>query len=317
MRVEDLQAAHEQHRQRDDVDPVHDAHRQRVAVVEGARRGIRGDVAAAVMASSSHPRRRAMVGAGPARTLQCAPMSRALRHPDAGPDPRRARQRRPARRRPPARAQQLREPRLPRAIATRRRRSSSSSTARAAGPTRRSWKSTRSWPSSPSARFPRWRRSSSTAARCTMTTTSASPCIRGAAGARRSSTTATRSTWIGRFIGRIHAVGALAPFAHRPGARHRTPSATSRATSCSRTISCPTTCARPMRRVAAHGARRRARLLRARRRCRARCACTATATRATCCGRDDGPHFVDFDDARTGPGRAGPVDAAVGRSRER
>ena len=33
----------------------------------------------------------------------------------------------------------------------------------------------------------------------------------------------------------------------------------------------------------------------------ARCACTATATPATCCGREDGPHFVDFDDARMGP----------------
>ena len=49
-----------------------------------------------------------------------------------------------------------------------------------------------------------------------------------------------------------------------------------------------------------------------------RCACTATATSATCCGdggAERGPHFVDFDDARTGPGDPGPVDAAVRRSR--
>ena len=36
MRVEDVEPAHQQDRQRDDVDPVHDAHRQRVAVVEVA-----------------------------------------------------------------------------------------------------------------------------------------------------------------------------------------------------------------------------------------------------------------------------------------
>ena len=32
-----------------------------------------------------------------------------------------------------------------------------------------------------------------------------------------------------------------------------------------------------------------------------RCSCTATATRATCFGRDGGPHFVDLDDACTAP----------------
>ena len=32
-----------------------------------------------------------------------------------------------------------------------------------------------------------------------------------------------------------------------------------------------------------------------------RCACMATAMPATCCGPTHGPHFVDFDDARTGP----------------
>ena len=37
VRIEDLQPAHQQDRQRDDVDPVHDAHRQRVAVVEARR----------------------------------------------------------------------------------------------------------------------------------------------------------------------------------------------------------------------------------------------------------------------------------------
>ena len=77
-------------------------------------------------------------------------------------------------------------------------------------------------------------------------------------------------------------------------------SATSRATSCLPTASCRTTCAkrtaasRPWRWpafVAASTAQATC----------VRCGCTATATRAMCFGRTDGPHFVDFDDARTGP----------------
>ncbi len=89
--------------------------------------------------------------------------------------------------------------------------------------------------------------------------------------------------WMGRFLGRIHAVGALTPFRHRPALdlahlRHRAARLAARAR---------LHAARSARRLAQHrgaGARRRAPLLRARRRRADRCGCTATATRATCCG---------------------------------
>ena len=49
--------------------------------------------------------------------------------------------------------------------------------------------------------------------------------------------------WLGRFIGRIHAVGQTLDYTNvRPSTS--TPSATSRATSCSRNVSCPTTARR-------------------------------------------------------------------------
>ena len=53
----------------------------------------------------------------------------------------------------------------------------------------------------------------------------------------------------------------------------------------------------------------------ARRRCRDAAPARRLPCAAMCCGPTDGPHFVDFDDARIGPGRAGPVDAAVRRPR--
>ena len=118
---------------------------------------------------------------------------------------------------------------------------------------------------------------------------------------------------LGRFIGRIHAVGASPLFA-RPrdvvrGAVRR------------RIARLP-----PERRLAAGrprrglsqrdrtGAGRRAALLRARRASRFRCGCMATATAATCCG----PIAARISSISTmphGAGRAGPVDAAVGRAR--
>jgi Ser/Thr protein kinase RdoA (MazF antagonist) len=113
--------------------------------------------------------------------------------------------------------------------------------------------------------------------------------------------------WMGRFLGRIHAVGALKAFAHRPAstARH---SASSRATGCSRTTSFRGIFSRRGRRLR----RRRSTALRAATTGPAPypcCGSTATATPATCLwiehGRMDdptrGPHFVDFDDARMGP----------------
>ena len=148
MRVEDLQTAHEQHGQRDDVDPVHEAHRQRVAVVEVPGRGWRLSVITAMVVTSG-PR---------ALTIPAMSAPYATLTPDRILDALDARRR--ARRRPPDRAQQLREPRLPRVIATTRLRSSSNSTAPAAGPTSRSSRSTPSSPSSRSARSRpsrRWR----------------------------------------------------------------------------------------------------------------------------------------------------------------
>ena len=122
--------------------------------------------------------------------------------------------------------------------------------------------------------------------------------------------------WMGRFIGRIHAVGALRAVPAPAGARHRDASATSRATGCSRTTSSRRICstpgaASPSRRSTACAAASSAPAT-----C-ARCACTATATPATCCGptRASRPAFRRPRRRAHGPGGAGPVDAAVRRPR--
>ena len=227
MRVEDLQPAHEQHGQRDDVDPVHDAHRQRVAVVQVARAGWLGPpprVTAGLLSfmASRRSREREAVASRWSRpiqrdTLQCPSMTApyATLTPDRILDALDSVGMRGDGRLLALNSYENRVYLVD--CDEDARRSSPNSTAPAAGATRRSREehALRRRAAS-SARFPRSRRWCSTAAPCITSTASASPCIRGAAAARPSSTTATRSTWLGRFIGRIHAVGALAPFAHRP-----------------------------------------------------------------------------------------------------
>jgi Ser/Thr protein kinase RdoA (MazF antagonist) len=113
--------------------------------------------------------------------------------------------------------------------------------------------------------------------------------------------------WIGRLLGRIHRVGAVRPFAHRPALNPATFGHASR--KCCWTAS---TCRwtwpragsgplpRPCRWPAAFGTRCTA---------WAGCnsyACTPTATQATSLWTPEGsagagPHFVDLDDARSGP----------------
>ncbi len=121
-------------------------------------------------------------------------------------------------------------------------------------------------------------------ARCTTSPTSASPSTRSAAAARRNSTTRPRSTWLGRFIGRIHAVGALRAIRASADARHRDVRRRAARVRARATISCRPICATPTSRsstwrspACAIASRARGRL--------PRCACTAIATRATCCGR--------------------------------
>ena len=197
------------------------------------------------------------------------------------------------------------------------RRSSRSSTARSAGPTRRSSRSTRSSPNSPSARFRPWRRSRSTAR--TLHRFDGFRFARLSAARRpHARTRRPRHAGMDRPLHRPHprgrrarALRARAPrstsrrfgdepralparprlHAARPARSLRSVSRPWRLTACATASSAPATCARS--------------------------GCTATATPATCCGRTDGPHFVDFDDARIGPGGAGPVDAAVRRPRRR
>lgn len=105
--------------------------------------------------------------------------------------------------------------------------------------------------------------------------------------------------WLGRFIGRIHAVGALAPFAHRPA------------------LSIATFGDEPREYLLAHGfvppdltdAYRSvsAMALDGVRRCYDRAGDVGTLRLHGDCHASnvlwtaDGPHFVDFDDARTGP----------------
>ena len=118
--------------------------------------------------------------------------------------------------------------------------------------------------------------------------------------------------WMGRFIGRIHAVGAVRPSSPARRSTSRA-SARSRANTCSRTVSFPPTCARPTRRRRA-GARRRAAVLVARRR-RAR---AAPARRLPCRQRAVDrrrPALRRLRRLPHGSGGAGPLDAAVRRAR--
>ena len=122
--------------------------------------------------------------------------------------------------------------------------------------------------------------------------------------------------WIGRFLGRMHAVGAQRALRASARARHRHVRRASRATFLLAHGSCPPTCAR-------RGRRRRALALDGVRRAYERAGDVRGAAPARRLPRrqravdadERGPHFVDFDDARTGPGDPGPVDAAVGRPR--
>ena len=196
--------------------------------------------------------------------------------------------------------------------ATTRRRSSRSSIGPRAGATRRSSRSTRSSPSWPSARFPWCAPLALDGATLHASTAFASPCSRGAAAARRSSTIRDTLEWH-RPLHRPHPRRRRgAPFAHGPRSTSKR-SATSRATSCSRTIRAR----RPARRLDAASSARRSTacaLFRARGRRRD----AAPARRL--------PREQRAVDRRTGrtssisttphrPGGAGPVDAAVGRSR--
>ena len=110
--------------------------------------------------------------------------------------------------------------------------------------------------------------------------------------------------WMGRFLGRIHAVGALASFRHRPALDARTFGIEPRDWLLAHDFIPPDL----MRRLAEHrgtGARRRTALLTIAPATCDRCGFMATATPAMCCGSSTastrGPHFVDFDDARMGP----------------
>ena len=106
--------------------------------------------------------------------------------------------------------------------------------------------------------------------------------------------------WMGRFLGRIHAVGAHRAVRASAARSMSRLSATRRATGCSRTISCPPDLLDAWRSIAEQA-------LTACAHCYARAGdvdvlrlhgdCHAGNVLWT----DAGPHFVDFDDARSGP----------------
>ena len=229
------------------------------------------------------------------------PRHAALCEPHAGPDPRRARQRRPARRRPPARAQQLREPRLPGHASRTRLQSSPSSTAPDAGATRRSSRSTRSSRNSPSARFPRSRPRSidgtDAASLRRLPLRRLSQARRPHAGARRPDDARMDRT--------LHRAPPRGRRASRPSPRVRRSTSRRFGDEPRAFLLAHDFMPADLRRGVSDGvARWRSRACATASTAPAtsrRCACTATATPATCCGRADGPHFVDFDDARMGP----------------
>ena len=135
-----------------------------------------------------------------------------------------------------------------------------------------------------------------------------------AAGARRNWTTRRRCEWMGRFIGRLHAVGAIAPFATRPTLDIATFGDEPRAFLLAHDFVPRRPASRPIVRCRKWRWRACATASRAPA-TSARCACTATATRATCCGRTRRPALRRLRRRAHGPGRAGPVDAAVRRPR--
>ena len=165
------------------------------------------------------------------------------------------------RRRPPARAQQLREPRLP-GLARGRRAAGGrrSSTGPGAGATTQileehafAQRARRARDSGRRAARARRRR------RCTDFAGFRFAVYPGAAAARRSSSDRETLEWMGRFIGRIHAVGALRAVP-RTGRRSTSrASATSRATVCSTHGFIPADLQRGVDRRRRAGARRRAR----------------------------------------------------------
>ena len=194
-----------------------------------------------------------------------------------------------------------------------RRRSSSSSTGRRAGPTRRSSRSTRSSPNWRSARFPPSRRSRSRAA-----TLHRFADLRFAVYPRHGGRTPELDDpdtleWLGRFIGRIHAVGALAPFAHRPALDIATFGDEPRAFLLGDDF-VPPDLLDAYRTRFGDGARRRAPLLRARRR-RGDAAAARRLPREQRAVDRRRPAFRRLRRRAHGAGRAGPVDAAVRRSR--
>jgi Ser/Thr protein kinase RdoA (MazF antagonist) len=105
--------------------------------------------------------------------------------------------------------------------------------------------------------------------------------------------------WLGRFIGRIHAVGARARFAHRPALDIESFGDDSRAFLLQSDF-VPADLREAYASVSAMA-------LRGVRQCYARAGSVATLRLHGDCHAsnvlwtDDGPHFVDFDDARTGP----------------
>ena len=219
------------------------------------------------------------------------------------PRPRRAGERRASRRRASAGAQQLRESRLPGRHRGRRRRSSRSSTGPARWTDARSPRSTSSSRSSPAREIPVVA-PLALAARTLHASGGFRFAVYPRCGGRAPELDRGETLeWMGRFLGRIHAVGALKRLRAPAGARHRTfGDRAARLAARPRFHS-----GRPRRSLAERrgtGARRRARAASIAPATCARCGSTATATPATCCGSSTatrGPHFVDFDDARMGP----------------
>ena len=224
-----------------------------------------------------------------------------------------------ARRRPAAGAQQLREPRLPDRHRGRARRSSRSSTGRGAGPDAQILEEHAFVAELAAREIP-------VVAPLTLARQHAARVRRlplrrlpaGAAAGRPSSTTAETLEWMGRFLGRIHAVGALRAVPAPAGARHRAPSATSRATGCSRTASFRRISLDAWRSIAAQA-------LDGVRRCFDRAGDVRDAAAARRlprrqravdrARRDARPAFRRLRRRAHGPGGAGPVDAALRRSR--
>jgi Ser/Thr protein kinase RdoA (MazF antagonist) len=105
--------------------------------------------------------------------------------------------------------------------------------------------------------------------------------------------------WMGRFIGRIHAVGALAPFRHRPALNPETFGVEPREYLLASAF-LPADLAEAWTGVSAQA-------LEGVRRCYERAGSVALIRlhgdvhAGNVLWTDDGPHFVDFDDARTGP----------------